>query len=408
MSKVKQVGMGAIHYQANPILKCDERVIDSCGSADRCCAVVSCRYCLELEYYGDEIFYGFAELSGEDWVGTVNGLEFVARWERDPYTNACEFNVWLGGEKVSGENCSDVMSCRDSSGEAILEIDYEEVTLRWDRHLLRELPHRKDPDTGCIKWFCGDCECTAECLCVTVTDPQGGLTKGQICISLYDEGCGPPVWEGNIGGYDLELQLGYDIYDNCILLVRIDGIDQDPVPVIGCSDISASIQLYDGTTIDVAGKFCDCEESNYCPCCPGWPQGASATLRWFSISAEAPPGSSPQEVSGDFGCSDEIDEGTIIYIAEEPLNARVFCVGESNTWKVQYKSPATSPSGGIDAPELWAWVDVEYDFQCPDCADAVDGIATGTIDFVGKMRYDSSGGIVDYDVIIHADIQLVC
>jgi hypothetical protein len=75
-------------------------------------------------------------------------------------------------------------------------------------------------------------------------------------------------------------------------------------------------------------------------------------------------------------------------------------------WKIEYKSLATGMTGNdVSTGE---WVEVVYDFECPDCADAVDGVAYGTFDFVAVNACETSGGLVNFNVLVHADVEVQC
>lgn len=411
------MGMIGSHFWRNKIhglKKCDERGREHCSDHADCCAVTACTYCLELEFYDGRIYYGTAEQGGNIWTGSVDGISFEAYWERDYFSNECEFTVIFNGENVYGRGCYDGISCRDSSDEAPVEIGYDSATLRWKRYLSRPLPHRKDPDTGCIKWFCGDCECTVECLCVTITEADGTtVTKDEICVSIYDDGCGPPVWEGTVGDYDLEVQLGYDIYDNCVLLVRVDGIDKDPVPVTGCSDLSASMELYDGTVITFVAKICDCEAAECpCECCPDCWKDIDESVSITIYTEDLPPGGTEcsngtggLSPSFAFQCGGSAAVGDGYTIVEGVFFIRIFCE-ESEGWKVQYKSPATGTWG--TAPSEWNWVDTGVTVPCPDCSMAVDGVYSTTFGFLADNMCESSGGLTSFQVAVICVIDYSC
>lgn len=390
--------------------KCSERTRTRCTDHADCCAVTACTYCLELEIYGEDIQYGVADQSDSHWTGTVGGYSFDMFWDRDYETEECVLIVEFDGEEVYRKSCYEGQSCRDSSDEVTVMVGYDEATLRWIKHEPLPLPHISDPDTGCKTWFCGECECSCECLCVTITEPDGTVLTGEICSGAYE--CDGPVWEGTIGYYELSLELGRGMYGECVLTGTVNGDEQEPVEVTGCKDMSATITLYDGTTISVVCKVCACEEPDGCPCCPGWPLGSSGSIAWTSSNV-APNDCDPispgiVEVTGDFGCPAEVDNDTIIRTSSDTLHVRVYCDLETMQYVVQYKSAATSPGGVLSAPELWEWVTVTYDLTCPDCANAVDGIATGTIDFTAYMACETSGGLTSYPILVHGDIEVGC
>jgi hypothetical protein len=99
---------------------------------------------------------------------------------------------------------------------------------------------------------------------VTITDADSNVTTGEICDVSYP--CDAPVWEGTVGYYELSIALGRDQYGECIITLTIDGEEQDAVTVTGCADMSATVTLYDGTTIAVSCKQCSCEETAIYPC----------------------------------------------------------------------------------------------------------------------------------------------
>ena len=249
-------------------------------ATDGCCSVLPCKLCLEWESYEGGISYGSADFATSSWTGTVGGGSFVAYWERNTY-DECEFVVVFDGDEVYRATCYDGASCRNPSGEVSAAIGYDEGTLRWSVYEPRELALTEDPDTGCRDFFCGSCRCSCDCLCVTITDATGDVTRGEICDVSYP--CDAPVWEGTVGYYELSIALGRDQYGECIITLTIDGDEQDPVTVTGCADMSATVTLYDGTTIEVACKQCACEQPDGCPCCSGWPLERSANIYFSSI-----------------------------------------------------------------------------------------------------------------------------
>lgn len=255
---------------------CQERTFEACDttSHDGCCGATPCRLCLEWETYADGIAYGSADFGTSSWTGTVGGGSFVAYWERNTYTDECEFVVTFDGDEVYRATCYEGASCRNPAGEVAASIGYEEGTLRWSVYEPRELALIDDPETGCRDFFCGTCRCTCDCLCVTITEPDGNIIQGELCTSSYP--CDPPVWEGTLGYYDLSIALGRDEYTaECTISLTANGEEHEPVFVTGCSDMAASVTLYDGTVISVACKQCACPESVCSGCCP---EGVPSTL----------------------------------------------------------------------------------------------------------------------------------
>jgi hypothetical protein len=259
-----------------PLKPCAEFTVETCDNApaDSCCGVIPCKLCLEWETYDDGIAYGSAEFGGSSWTGTVGGHSFVSYWERNYETDECEYIVTLDDEEVYRANCYEGASCRNPSGEVAVSTAYLQGTLRWSKFDPRELALIVDPDTGCRDFFCGDCRCTCECLCVTIVEPDGNVIRGELCTASYP--CDAPVWEGTLGYYDLSIALGRDEYTaECVISLTANGEEPEPVFVTGCSDMSASVTLYDGTVISVACKQCACEESICAGCCP---EGIPSTL----------------------------------------------------------------------------------------------------------------------------------
>ena len=390
--------------------RCSERTSNDCDptETDGCCAVIPCTLCVQFD--ADSISYATAEFTEDGWYATIAGASFRGYWERNYETGDCEFNVSIDGEIVFTGTCYD-LTCRDPAGATYTTIGDSSGILSWAVYEPRKLEYVQDEETNCTTHFCDDCECSCECLCVTITEPDTTITNGEICDVSYE--CDPPLWEGTVGDFVLSLALGRDEYGRCIITAIVDGEEQEPVLAPGCNGMSASITLADYTLIEVVCKRCDCVGPSVCPCCPDWPLGASASIRWTSANAAANDctgDTTPQEVTGDFGCPNAIESETIIFIVDTPLRVRIYCDEDDGGWIVEYKSAATSPwpGPGLGDESTWEWVAVEYDLACPNCDEAVDGIALGTIDFTALMRCETSGGFVDYEVIVHGDIEVVC
>ncbi len=182
-----------------------------------------------------------------------------------PEVTQCEYVVELDGEEVYRATCYEGASCRDPQGEVAVDVGYLEGTLRWSKYEPRELPLIDDPDTGCRTHFCGNCRCSCDCLCVKITEPDGSVIEGEICDTSYP--CDAPVWAGPVGYYDLSVALGRDEYTGECVVVLTDGEEeQEPVFVDGCSDMAATVVKYDGTTINLVCKQCDCLEQVQYPC----------------------------------------------------------------------------------------------------------------------------------------------
>lgn len=390
---------------------CSERMVAVCDSETHagCCKVPPCRLCLKLTIYGEDPVTGSATESSIGWDGTVGGHTFHSYWERN--YGICEYVVEFDDEEVYRSTCEDGASCRNPGGEVEVVVGYpgESATLEWAKYDPRELQLIDDPDSGCRTYFCGDCRCTCQCLCAVLYDGYGTeLDRGELCSSGY--GCEPPLWEGVLDGRPFSLALGRDQYGNCIVTPTADGYELPPVEAPGCASMAATIEIDPDTVLVVSCKECGCEKPDWCPCCPGWPQLASGLIHWTTAvetSNDCQSAPSITEVSADFGCVGEgSGEGTLVRQDATNLYLRVFCVAETETWKVQYRSAITG--GGFDAPASTTWVDAAVSFVCPDCGNAVDGVAIGTIDFTAVMACETSGGIVNYNIICHADVELAC
>jgi hypothetical protein len=324
-----------------------------------------------------------------------------------PQIGECEYIVTLDDEEVYRATCYEGASCRNPSGDVDVSTAYLQGTLRWSKFDPRELALTIDPDTGCRDFFCGSCRCSCDCLCVTITDTDGDVTTGEICDVSYP--CDAPVWEGTVGYYELSIALGRDQYGECTITLTADGNEQDPVTVTGCADMSATVTLYNGTTVEVACKQCACEQPDGCPCCPGWPLERSANIYFTSIEQsvnDCVPIIDEQEYSDTFGCVGTALNYPIFQNVGNLLFVRVVCDPDTLAWKVEYKSLATGMVA--NNPDTGTWVEVVFDFSCPDCADAIGGVAYGTFDFIAVHACETSGGLVTFNVLVHADVEVQC
>jgi hypothetical protein len=158
---------------------------------------------------------------------------------------------------------------------------------------------------------------------------------------------------------------------------------------------------------------CGCGCGAFCPCCPGWPETASGSIEW---SSEAAPSDcsigDPGNPVGDFSCPRTGDEEGVLLRSDATfLYVRLFCELNEElgtySWKAQYRS---ANSGGTFEPPVSAtWADAaDFEFVCPDCADAVGGQATGTVDFTATMACETSGGVVEYSVLVHGVVTIGC
>lgn len=387
---------------------CAERMVAVCDSETHagCCKVPPCKLCLELEI-GYTIATGSANDIDTGWSGSVDGHSFLSYWERN-YYGVCEYVVVFDGSEVYRETCYGGASCRNPAGSVEVNVGYDTAILRWEKFDPRELQLINHPDTGCRTYFCDECRCTCECLCWALKDSYGAvIDRGELCNTAYP--CNPPVWEGIIDYKNVSLALGRDDYGHCIITATVDGYELAPVLAPGCASMSATIVLQDGSAIEVTCKQCGCEVVEGCRCCPGWPLTKSGIIHWIStVTPINDCDGGISTIDGDFGCPEGTGElGTKIRFPGTDLWVRVFCEEGTNQWKAQYRS-ATS-GGGFDPPASTVWASAAgFDFSCPDCADAVDGVATGTIDFVAQMACETSGGVVTYDVLVHGDIEIGC
>lgn len=284
---------------------CQERTFETCETAptDQCCGVVPCRLCLEWEVYGDAIAYGSADFDTSSWTGTVGGIAFTAYWERNSY-DVCEFVVLLDDDEVYRADCENGASCRNPFGEAEATVNYESGAIRWSVYEPRELQLTEDPDTGCRDFFCDDCRCTCEELCVDVSEVVytdfRDTYSGTLANTAYS--CDPPVWEGTVGNFTLSLALGRDEYGQCIITPTVNGYEQESVLAPGCASMTATITLDDGSTITVRCKRCACAEViGDCIC--GRPMGPTLRLLW--ASGNGTHGSASREFLLYYGMQDE-------------------------------------------------------------------------------------------------------
>lgn len=165
------------------------------------------------------------------------------------------------------------------------------------------------------------------------------------------------------------------------------------------------------TNSPVILECCNC---GGCPCCPGWPLEASGIIHWTTFvleSNDCEPAPSTVSLDGDFGCPGDPNDpdGTILRTASTELRVRVFCLVTDGVaeWHVQYRSAITG--GGFETPSSPEWADVDYDLSCPDCGDAENGSAFGSIHFIATMACEISGPtIVMYEVDVMGIIEIGC
>lgn len=264
---------------------CKERRTDSCSNeTDGCCSVIPCRLCIEWDTYGDPQI-GSSDFGTSSWTGTVAGIDFAAYWQQNYQSAECEFVVVFDGVEVYRATCYEGANCRNPEGSAAATVNYETGTLSWRVYEPLELQLIDDPDTGCRTHFCDDCRCSCEELCVDVSeviyDDFTDTYSGTLVNTAY--ACDPPVWEGTVGSFELSLALGRDQYGRCIITPHVNGYEQAAVLAPGCAEMSATIELADGSTITVRCKRCDCAETiGNCIC--GRPLGPTMQLLWSSAN----------------------------------------------------------------------------------------------------------------------------
>jgi len=332
-----QKGMGPIFWQ-DSIEKCSERHVDPCADMDGCCAIVPCSYCLELvDSYLDEIYYGTATFDGTSWVGSVNGYDFVAYWERGYESDVCEFVVLFNNEEVfrspccDASSCYETFSCRDSSGSEEVSADYTDYTLTWTRLEHQPLKYVVD-DSGCKTWFCGTCECTCAALCATLVTPEGDYCTGFLVLLGSDNNpvrtadpwgipsvpsstnaCPPnPLnWTGTLVcdyvSHEISISLSRDDYTGgCILGGSAGSETLDPTEVSDCMGLLATWELYDGTIITVQCLECgECGGANNndepCVLCPEgtlYPYHVDITFPTLGLTVPSINAEDPDEFGG--------------------------------------------------------------------------------------------------------------
>jgi hypothetical protein len=262
--------------------KCSEFRSDSCDPAetDGCCAVIPCTYC--LDWVGSYSDTGEAGWTGTGWSGIVNGWLVLMFWERGYLSGECEFVVTVDGVEVYRNDCYGGQSCRDSSDSTAATIDGQEGTLTWTKLEPRPLEYVADPDApGCQTWFCGTCECTCTTLCLIITPlaAELGACYGEAADMSYP--CDAPHWLGSVtcsgNTYDVDLTLARDDYGNCVIRGSVDGVDVEDRTITDCGAINETWTLYDGTTVQVVCKRCDCG-SGRTGCCPNLPDTIYLTV----------------------------------------------------------------------------------------------------------------------------------
>ena len=342
-----------------------------------------------------------------------------------PQFGECEYVVTLDGEEVYRATCYEGASCRYPGGSVGVTIGYDEGTLTWAKHQPRPLALVVDPDTGCNDFFCGTCRCTCECLCVTITT-IGTVLSGEICNTTYSD-CDPPVWEGTVAGYYLLVELGRDDYGNCIITLTADGEEAEPVLATGCSDMSASVTLYDGTIISVVCKQCGaCSSGCLNGCCPGTNiensvftdtdcgpgalgcpdvptrSGVTCLSGIGSISTCSPPAELQAEVGSDTCNSFCINDMNLVgSLGTYTFDAVLVCSQTGGMGRAFIMYSGTAPPG----LSTGVWIETEGGFTCPDCS----GENSGTEQTV-EMWFDVfvNCGMCNASAIVQGEESTYC
>jgi hypothetical protein len=282
-------GMGPTWLQGpDRLKKCDELHAEPCDPllTDTCCAVIPCTFCLKWEVYGEGPVYGAATFDRDTglWSGTIADAQFVAFWKRTTL-GTCRFHVELDDEEIAVRVCSDEaneeFSCRKSGGSVETTISYDSGTLSW--YALDKLPLTYvKTDAGCTDFFCGECECTCKVLCVTVratiNDESSFLLEGfeELTLDPYRDDCDGPEWSGVVTArlsaltelIDVSVYLYRDPYTGeCWVSGTARGQELEPFRIVDCTRMQATFTLYDGSTVSIACKECNCETGGICEFC---------------------------------------------------------------------------------------------------------------------------------------------
>lgn len=332
--------------------KCAERFTDSCDptETDGCCSIIPCGYCLLLERYGEDDLIGEATFDGSQWYGTVGGNVFQAYWES--VSGQCEFVVLFNAEEVSREPCYGAVSCKDASGSAGVTIGYDDWTLTWTKQENRPLPHVTED--GCVRHFCGSCNCTCKQLRVMLSGRDaGGLFFGVEVLSEYtSDDCAGPTWTGTIDGKSVEISLEADTYGDCILAGSVDGVEFDPVSIDDCNAIDVTIGLYGGGILQISCAPCGDDEIDRDDPCDSdtdrplyvtgdytatvgstFTSGPSGLERHWVIELEGVPCTYNFDVhcidgviTADLGCQPPASTRTVTIISNDPILITMDCV----------------------------------------------------------------------------------
>ena len=370
-----------------------------------CCDKVPCAFCVTYTPYEGDAETVHSEYTDGEWSGSVGGSGFLMYWHKNIY-GECEFVVEYNGIKVLEQTVAEGASCDSTSGSVIIGDD----VLSWSIVPQTALK-RQDAGTP----FCGACDCVSECFCIAIVDPpqrlgtsdtfiNGDTHHGELCNSAYSE-CDPPVWSGAVGDHTVSMSLEADkVTGGCVLVIEIDG-EVFVEAITLCSDITISIETYDGTLVEIVSKKCDCVVDAVGACICGRPMGDTLRLLWSSGNGTH--GSVPREFLLTYGM---IDEYTITCAPWSPMPFP----GYRGSLKGEYPMP----QGGTQGNELevilvcecigcqyciyyrWLggtnpdnWVQTVYSVLSCDCP--------AVLDVNGGFEQDDGGGYQVNDVTIY-------
>jgi hypothetical protein len=150
-------------------------------------------------------------------------------------------------------------------------------------------------------------------MCVTVTDPDGNVSLGELCDRNYE--CDGTVWEGAIGGVAIRVSLERDEYTGECILVASGDYEEFEQDVTDCTSLSFSFEMYDGTVVEGSCKTCEgCEPGPeppevVCEPCPAgtvYPWLVDVSFPQLDISVQA-----ANQLD-----EDEDGETTFLYVVE--------------------------------------------------------------------------------------------
>lgn len=275
--------------------RCREFILGTCNEeTDGCCAVAPCRICFLWEVYGQEDETAQAEWNGVSWATSIGGAAVELFWEK-PYST-CQLVLEVDGVEVYREDMCDETetgpTCRHPDGSVSTTIGYDSGTLSWSVYSLVEMP-RRTGDDGCADFWCGECSCVPERLCISIV---GQLNCDQRQTSAWDSSyCNfDPTWPFSFlscDGNDIEgdIYLHRNAYtDACELVLNIPGATEtaegtlDPLGLTDCTTVNASweFELNGSTyTISAVNLNCDSCDSPVCDnCCQGEHPTSSVTV----------------------------------------------------------------------------------------------------------------------------------